>query len=433
MGTESGSEEVKPVAFSRRREWATRQAISFLMQQGIENPQVLSLAAGFVDPQTLPVEEVRKAAEQVLGQAASGRIALQYGTTAGSEMLRRDLTRHLAHLEHTTAEELKLPHDNLVLTTGSQQLLSLLCEVLLDPEDIVLVAAPTYFVFLGTLNGVGARIIPIPSDQEGMLVDELEKTLAQLDALGELPRVKLIYVVSYYENPTGMCLAADRRPRIVELAKAWSKTHRILVLEDAAYRELQYDGPEYRSLWSYDQERDTVILAQTFSKSFCPGLRTGYGVVPQDLVTPLSDRKGNEDFGSAHLSQSLLSRVMQMGLYPAHVENLRAAYRRKRDAMLVAIDTHFADIPGVTWLRPNGGLYVWMTLPESIETGFDSELFHIATKQEKVMYVPGELFYGGPEQTRRKSQMRLSFGVLDEDGLAEGIQRLARAVRQVSS
>ncbi|MFO1020690.1 MAG: PLP-dependent aminotransferase family protein [Planctomycetales bacterium] len=432
MGTESGSVGKKPVIFSRRREWATRQAISFLMQQGIENPQVLSLAAGFVDPQTLPVEEVRQAAEQVLVRSVPADCTAVWHHRRFRDAS-WDLTRHLAHLEHTTAEDLKLSHESLVLTTGSQQLLSLLCEVLLDPEDIVLVAAPTYFVFLGTLNGVGARIIPIPSDQDGMLVDQLEKTLAQLDALGELPRVKLIYVVSYYENPTGMCLAADRRPRVVELAKAWSKTHRILVLEDAAYRELRYDGPEYRSLWSYDQERDTVILAQTFSKSFCPGLRTGYGVVPQDLVTPLSDRKGNEDFGSAHLSQSLLSRVMQAGLYPGHVENLRAAYRRKREAMLQAIDEHFAEIPGVTWLRPNGGLYVWMTLPETVETGFHSELFRIATKQEKVMYVPGELFYGGPEQTWRKSQMRLSFGVLDEAGLAEGIQRLSRAVRQVIS
>jgi 2-aminoadipate transaminase len=262
-----------------------------------------------------------------------------------------------------------------------------------------------------------------------MLPQELDRLLAGFEASGELPRVKLIYVVSYYENPTGGSLAAERREDIVKLAKKWSRGQRICLLEDAAYRELQYDGPILPSLWSYDTERSHVILAQTFSKTFAPGLRTGYGIVPHDLVGPLCDRKGNEDFGSAHLTQSILARIMQGGVYRSHVEKLCRSYRRKRDAILSAIDRHLAHLKGVTWERPHGGLYVWMTLPSEIETGFQSPLFQRAVKHEQVMYVPGELFYAGPLENRPRSQMRLSFGILEDSQLEEAIRRLSHAIQ----
>lgn len=418
-----------PLPLSRRWHWASQQAISYLMQQGIENPNVLSLAAGFVDPLTLPIDEVRQSTADILGQLDTGRAALQYGTTAGSESLRKALLLHLAELEQTSVERLGISHEQLILTTGSQQLLSLVSEILVDPGDIVLVAAPTYFVYLGTLEGVGARVVSVPTDREGMLPQELDRLLAGFEASGELPRVKLIYVVSYYENPTGGSLAAERREAIVKLAKKWSRGQRICLLEDAAYRELQYDGPILPSLWSYDTERSHVILAQTFSKTFAPGLRTGYGIVPHDLVGPLCDRKGNEDFGSAHLTQSILARIMQGGVYLSHVEKLCRSYRRKRDAILSAIDRHLAHLKGVTWERPHGGLYVWMTLPSEIETGFQSPLFQRAVKHEQVMYVPGELFYAGPLENRPRSQMRLSFGILEDSQLEEAIRRLSLAIQ----
>src|SRR5690606_7945280 len=180
---------------------------------------------------------------------------------------------------------------------------------------------------------------------------------------GRLDRVKLIYLVSYYDNPSGRCLAAERRGPILEIARKWSREHRILILEDAAYRELRYDGEVLPSVWSHDEARDTVIYTQTFSKSFSPGLRVGFGVVPAELVKPLCDRKGNEDFGSAHLNQHLLATVLESGLYARHVEEVCAAYTIKRDAMLAAADRYFADIDGASWVHPHGGLYVWMSLP----------------------------------------------------------------------
>jgi 2-aminoadipate transaminase len=419
--------------FSQRWHWASKGAISFLMQQAVENPEVISLAAGLVDPGSLPVAETQAAVAKLLADERTARAALQYGTSAGAERLRRRLVEHLARLEGTTPADLGLAPYDLILTTGSQQLLSIAAEILLDPGDICLVAAPTYFVFLGVLDGVGARAIPVATDADGMRPDALEATLGELEAAGELDRVKLIYLVSYYENPSGVSLAAERRRPVVEIARRFSKGHKLYVLEDAAYRELRYDGPKLPSVWSCDPQREHVILAQTFSKSFSPGLRVGYGVAPRELLGPLCDRKGNEDFGSANFNQHLLATVFDEGLYEPHVEEVRTAYRAKRDAMLAAAERDFADLPGVSWHRPYGGLYVWMSLPEHIDTGFAGELFHRAVKSDGVMYVPGELCHAPAPETghRPRNHMRLSFGVQDTDGIAEGMRRLASAVRAV--
>jgi 2-aminoadipate transaminase len=417
------------VRLSQRRQWAAGQAISFLMQQAVENPHVISLAAGLVDSSSLPIDETRDVLRTVLDDQVLAQQALQYGTTQGSERLRKEVGRLLGRYEGLSNRA--IDPGQIVLTTGSQQLLSLVGEVLLDPGDICLVAAPTYFVFLSVLSGLGVRSIPVDADDQGMRVDLLEEQLARLDAAGELPRVKLIYLVSYYENPSGISLSEERRQRVVEIARRWSKDQRIFVLEDAAYRDLRYDGPVHPSVWSFDAERETVILAQTFSKSFSPGLRVGFGVVPDSLVRPICDRKGNEDFGSAHFNQRMMAAVLESGRYDSHVELVRASYRTKRDRMLAAAERYFRDLPGVSWVRPEGGLYVWMTLSPGVETGFDSALFKRATKVDGVMYVPGELSYAGPLEERRRSQMRLSFGVETPDRIEEGMRRLAAAVRAV--
>ncbi|HUG20883.1 MAG TPA: PLP-dependent aminotransferase family protein [Planctomycetaceae bacterium] len=415
--------------FSSRADWASRGAISFLMQQGVENPGVLSLAAGLVDPSTLPVEETRHAFQQLLADDTRAREALQYGTTQGSETLRQALVPFFSRLEGRSPDDLNITRDDFFLTTGSQQLLSLTCELLFDPGDICLVAAPTYFVFLGALQGVGARAIPVATDSDGMCPDALERKLAELEANGELERVKLIYLVSYYDNPSGISLSTERRSRMVEIAEKWSKSQRIFILEDAAYRELQYDGEVFPSLWSFDDERETVIYTQTFSKSYAPGVRVGFGIVPEVLAKPLNDRKGNEDFGSAHLNQRLIATILQGNEYSSHVERVKESYRTKRDAMLAAAEKYFSGLKGVRWEHPHGGLYVWMSLPEQIATGFASRLFEEAVKQHGVMYVPGELSYA-PEHAEQ-NHMRLSFGVLPAEKITEGMRRLSEAVKSL--
>ena len=423
--------KIKASILSRRARWAEGQAISFLMRQGVENPDCLSLAAGLVDAATLPVALARRAAEIVLTDETRGRLALQYGHTGGAERLRRAVLAHLATLEGRPADGLGFVPERITLTNGSQQFLSLVAQVLLDPGDVCLVAAPTYFVFLGTVAGVGAETVTVETDGQGMRPDALEATLERLDAAGRLGRVKLIYLVSDFDNPSGYTLAADRRREIVAIAERWSRTHRIHVLEDAAYRELRYDGTPAPSVLSCDPAGETVIYAGTFSKSFSPGLRVGFGIAPAGLVEAIHARKGNEDFGSAHLNQQIMATVLEEGWYGPHVAVVRQGYARKRDALLAALGRYFAGIDGVSWVRPEGGLYVWMSLPPQVPTGFDSPLFERAAKVEKVMYVPGELCYGGPSETRPRHQMRLSFGVLDPATLDEAAARLARAVTAV--
>lgn len=424
--------EFQPAMMADR---ASEQAIGYLMQQGIENADCLSLAAGFVDPKTLPVDLIRTTTSELLASQSAGETALQYGTTFGANGLREVFREYLGQLEEQPGRVRKVPLNRFVLTTGSQQLLCLTTQALFNPGDICLVAAPTYFVYLGVLDGVGAEVIPVKTDQNGMCPDALENELQRIEADGQLHRVKLVYVVSYHDNPGGISVSAERRPELVEVVKRWSQKQRMFLLEDAAYRELHYDGPGNRSLWSYDDgyvsdDEEHVILTQTFSKSFAPGLRVGLGVLPEPLLKPVADLKGNEDFGSGHLSQNVVATVLSNGTYDEHVKNLQNSYRTKRDAMLSAADEFFADISGVTWLRPNGGLYVWMTLPDSINTGFDSKLFHNATQEHKVMYVPGELCYPSRWSDRPRNQMRLSYGVLTPEQIREAMKRLAAAVRQ---
>ncbi|MFN0197026.1 MAG: PLP-dependent aminotransferase family protein [Planctomycetaceae bacterium] len=428
----SSGSSPKPVLskFSQRRTWASDQPIGYLMQQAVENPQCISLAAGLVDPVTLPAGIVARAVADVLNHESPAREALQYGTTQGCERLRRQIVNLLSQLEHAPETDFSPSLGNILLTTGSQQLLSLVAEVLFDPGDICLVAAPTYFAFLGTLAGVGARVISIDSDHDGMNIEALEAELSRLDRAGELPRVKLIYVVDYFDNPAGSTLSLDRRHTLLDAARRWSRDHRILILEDAAYRELHYDGPDLPSIWSLDDRREHVILAQTFSKSFSPGLRVGYGIVPRELVGPLSDRKGNEDFGSSHFNQQLLASVIDGGDYQKHVEGLRVRYRKKRDAMLRAAEKYFADVPQTSWVKPAGGLYVWMAVPPQIDTSFQGPLFRRAV-DSGVMYVPGDFSFAGPHASRPHQFMRLSFGVQDETGIDEGMRRLASAVRSL--
>ncbi len=418
-----------PLSDHARR--SANQAIGFLMQQAVENADCISLAAGLVDEESLPVNIVREAVAELLADADSGRKLLQYGITPGPELLRRVFRTNLARLEQRADELRDLPLSQLVLTTGSQQLLSLVTQALFNPGDICLVAAPTYFVYIDVLQAAGAEIIPVTADADGMRPDSLASAFAQIQYEGKLDRVRLVYVVSDFDNPSGVSVSADRRPELLRIVQEYSSQHRIFLLEDCAYRELRYDGEVIPSIWSLDASRETVILAQTFSKSFSPGIRVGMGVLPQCLIKAVTDLKGNDDFGSAHLNQHIVAHAICTGAYADHVRSVCESYRRKRDAMVATVEREFAGLPGVSWFKPQGGMYVWMRLPDHIETGFSSPLFQRATHVDKVMYVPGELSYPADWQDRPRCEMRLSFGVQNVAGIEAGIRRLASAVRWV--
>ncbi len=216
----------------------------------------------------------------------------------------------------------------------------------------------------------------------------------------------------------------------MELAERWSRRSKIYLIEDAAYRPLRYAGDDLPSLRSFDTSGVTVIAAETFSKSFSPGIRVGWGILPPALVEPIASLKGNFDFGSPHLNQRLMSAVLEMGLLEEHIARLTSGYERKLSAMLSAADAFLTDIPGVCWQRPSGGLYVWLLLPEGLDASFDSPLWRAAL-EEHVIYVPGEFCFATAGQPVARNSMRLSFGVQQPDKIHDGIQALSRAIRQV--
>jgi 2-aminoadipate transaminase len=417
------------VRLSERARQTADQPISYFMKAAVENPGLISFAAGLVDQASLPATETKAALDDILADPVLGRAALQYGTTEGYAPLRDKILQHHLRLEGQTASETKLSASDVVVSTGSQQLLYLIGEMLLDPGDLVIAEAPSYFVYHGTLGSLGVRVLQVPMDEDGMNTDALEELLEQLEKAGELPRVKMIYTIDYFQNPSGLSLSLPRRQRMVELARRFSKQHTIYILEDAAYRELRYEGDDLSSIKRFDEENRHVLLTMTFSKPMAPGFKTGYGLLPSELVQPLLRFKGNHDFGSSNLNQYVLDRLLERGAYHRHVTKLCDVYRAKRDAMLATLEAEFPAVTGVTWTRPEGGLYVWIGFPDGVETGPESPLMK-ASIREGVLYVPGEFCYvKGPGA--RRTEARLSFGVETPAQIRDGIGRLARATRSV--
>ncbi len=415
---------------SRRAQWAGGHTmVSQLMARSLAHPELISLAAGFVDQETLPVEPTRMAFEAVWSDPERARAALQYGTTIGHPPLRQALLDRTLQADGGTASELNLSVGQVVITAGSNQLLHLVSDILLDPGDIVIAAAPTYFVYMGTLGNLGARTIGVETDEDGLIPEAVEEELGRLERAGELARVKAIYAVTYYDNPSGVNVPAGRRAALVELAKRWSRRGKIYLIEDAAYRELRYWGDDVPSLRSFDPQGDTVIHAGTFSKSFSPGIRVGWGILPPQLLPAALAVKGTIDFGSPHFNQVLMTAVLELGLFDAHLERLRENYRRKIAAMLEAAARWLTPL-GVGWVRPTGGLYVWLQLPETIDSGMTGPLFDRAV-EEGVLYVPGECCYPLLGHPRRSHMIRLSFGVPSCQAICAGVEALARAIGKV--
>lgn len=412
---------------SQRARRAGGQPIGFLMQEALARPELISLAAGFVDQATLPVDAVRQATERALSDPATARAALQYGCTAGEPKLREILLERLAAADGFSPTDRGLSVDRIIATAGSNELLYLIGDTLVDPGDIVLCAAPSYFVYLGVLKNLGARSFGVAIDEDGMIPEAIDESLHRLDQNGDLGRVKAIYVNSYFDNPSSTTLTADRRVALVEIAKRWSRHGKIYVIDDSVYRELRYFEEDIPSLLAADETADTVIHTGSFSKSFSPGLRVGWGVLPTELVEPILDQKGNIDFGSPNLSQQVMLAALDLGLFDQHITILRENYRKKLNAMLDSLDKHMSSMTDVRWGKSRGGLYVWLKVGGT-DTGVDGPLFRRAL-DEGILYVPGVHCFPAEGEPAQTDMMRLSFGVQPPERIREGIAALATAIR----
>jgi len=403
--------------------------ISWLMKTALARPKLISLAAGFTDNSTLPVEISRKLLNEILRSPKTGQPALQYGTTAGAEDLRQLTAKHLQKLDggHDRAHS----PERVLITGGSQQLLYMTLEALCDEGDIILVEDPTYFVFLSILQSRGIQARGVKLERDGIDLIHVEKVLTRLKNSGELRRVKALYLVTYFQNPTGATTSLAKKSAALKLLKKFERAagHPLYLLEDAAYRELRFDhGEDVPTSLTLPGAAERVIYTGTYSKPYAPGARVGFGILPEEIFSVVQYIKGNHDFGTANLLQQLLARALSSGLYDQHVAKVQKNYARKARVMKLALAEHFPK--SVEIWESGGGLYFWARLPKGISAGVKSNVFQSALKAD-VLYVPGELCYADdPSRAKPDNELRISFGSANEENIRKGIARLGKVLKK---
>ncbi|HEY1662860.1 MAG TPA: PLP-dependent aminotransferase family protein [Verrucomicrobiae bacterium] len=421
---------MKSSALSKLGRRTALPPISWLMQTALSRPKLISLAAGFTDNPTLPTELSRKLLGEILREPKIGQPAMQYGITAGENNLRDLTARHLQKLDGVKPAAASHSAGRLMITGGSQQLLYMTLEALCDEGDIILVEDPTYFVFLSILQSRGIRARGVKLHSDGIDLAHLETVLQRLKKSGELRRVKALYLVTYFQNPTGALTTFKKKSGALKLLKKFERAagHPLYLLEDAAYRELRFTGDDVPSALMLPRADKEVIYTGTYSKPFAPGARLGFGILPEPLFTAVQRIKGNHDFGSANLLQQLLARALQTGLYDKHVAKIEKRYGQKARVMKEALAEHFPA--GVEIWESGGGLYFWARLPGGISAGMDSKVFQAALKAD-VLYVPGELCYADdPARRKAVNELRISFGSASETNIREGIKRLGNVLKK---
>ncbi len=369
-------------------------------------PEVISLAGGLPDTSTFPAEDFAKLMSHLAVKATAR--ALQYGPTEGIDEIRE------AIVEVMGAEGTDVDSDDLLVTTGGQQVIDLVCKTLVDPGDIIIAEAPTYPGAVPTFNAYQAQVIQIEMDADGMRIDVLEETLERLDREGRRP--KFVYTIPNFQNPAGVTMSLPRRKRLVDIAHE----RELLVLEDNPYGLLRYEGDPLPSLYSMDDGAFVIYLG-TFSKILSPGVRTGWAAAPRPVLQRMNIGKASADLCSSTMTQLFVAEYFASGQWPAYMDELRDLYRGRRDVLLEALGEHLP--PEASWTRPEGGLFIWATLPEGLDT---TDLLAKALSRN-VAFVPGRAaFLDG----RGGTSMRLNFSGVDEDDLREGVRRIGEVVHE---
>jgi 2-aminoadipate transaminase len=381
-----------------------------------ERPDVISLAGGLPDTSTFPPDLYAELMAAVAHESTAR--ALQYGPTEGMAATTDCIVEVMA------AEGTAVNRSEVIVTTGGQQVIDLVCKTLIDPGDVVVAEAPTYPGAVPTFSAYQADVEQIEIDGEGMPIDALEDTLDRLQAEGRRP--KFIYTIPNFQNPGGVTMSLPRRRRLVEVARQ----RELLVLEDNPYGLLRYEGEPLPTLYSLDAEAvgrdsasDLVIYLGTFSKILSPGLRLGWAVAPGPVLEKLNLCKQGADLCSSPVTQMFVAAYFQHGGWQQYVETLKDLYRTRRDAMLEALEEHFGA--SATWTRPEGGLFIWATLDERIDT---TDLLALARTSEGVAFVPGRAAY--MDGRSGSSSMRLNFAGVPEPQIREGIRRIGRAIAE---
>ena len=411
------------IAYSHlgRQSRGVDSVITRLMASKLEHPELLSLAAGFTDNEVLPAEIVTRAVE-ALGEKM-GRTHLQYGTNRGREGLRRavrDLLR-----SYPGEDGLELDEKDVLITNGSQQALYIIVQMLCDPGDLVLVERPSYFVFLELLKGMGVEAISIPEDGSGKLdAEALGDLIGSLREKGELERLKLVYLMGTFANPSTRSPDEDEKEALAGILQGLERP--VPVIEDMAYRELYFENPApARSLLSLPSwEGYPILYLGTFTKPFATGLKVGFVVSPDsDCLETLAKIKGHQDFGTAHFNQAILEWMLLEGFYADHLSMIRRHYLEKARVLEATLVEGGLREAGWSWESPKGGLLLWAKGPKGIDTRIEGA-FHRRCLEKEILYVPGDLCFaeGYPHDC-----VRLSFGALEASLLPEAGNRFCEA------
>ena len=371
-----------------------------------ERKEIISFAGGLPNPEAFPVEKIREICNHLLDE--KGANILQYGTTEGVTELRQAIA------ERMNRKGMNINYHNVLITSGSQQALDLIGKAFLDPEDTVLVGAPTYLGGTNAFKSYGAIMESVGVDENGMDPEKLEEKIRLLQMHGR--SAELLYLIPAFQNPSGVTLPMDRRRRILEIATEFD----MLVIEDAPYSELRYSGETIKPMKTLDEDGRVIYLG-TFSKVLAPGFRVAWCIADRDILQKLIIVKQAADLCTNTFGQHIAAEYLNRGYIDEHLEKIKSLYKRKRDHMLAAMDRHFPA--EATWTRPEGGMFIWVTLPEYIDT---KEMFSRAL-ENNVAYVHGASFFADHSG---KNTMRLNFTYATDAEIDEGIKRLAETIKQ---
>jgi len=388
--------------FAKRMDNVKASAIREILKL-TEKPNLISFAGGLPAPELFPVEQIRYITGKILDE--EGDKALQYSTTEGYNPLRELIAERLIEKSYIK----NITKENILITSGSQQGLSFSGKVFLDNDDIVLVESPSYLGAINAFKASGCKFVEVETDDDGMLIESLENAIKEND------KVRMIYVIPDFQNPTGKTWSLERRKELLEIANKYD----LAVIEDNPYGELRFDGESIRPLKSLDTEGRVIYLG-TFSKTFCPGLRIGWVLAEKEILEKYILLKQGEDLHTSSLDQREIAMFLKEYDFDAHIETLKDVYRIRRDLMMDSIKKYLPEDSKYTY--PEGGLFTWVELPEYIDT----EKMMVKAVEKGVAYVPGESFYpnGG-----HKNTMRLNFSNMNEEKIVEGIKILSEVIK----
>ena len=364
-------------------------------------PEIISFAGGFPSPESFPVEDLKRIMQEVLDK--EGAAALQYGSTDGVKALREEISRL-----YKRDENLDVPVENIMITTASQQALDLICRVFIDPGDVIVCGLPTYLAALQSVWSYRGQPYGLRHN------NGLAEACNVLCATGKKP--KFIYSIPDFQNPSGETMTLEERKYVVDVARKYD----LLIVEDTPYKNIRFEGETLPSMYSMAPER--VIMVGTFSKTFVPGFRLGWIVAQHDVIERIIVAKQSSDLCTPVFNQMVAAHYLASGAYDVNLKKTCALYKRKKNVMVSSFEEFMPK--GVTWTNPDGGLFLFLRLPEQFDT---RELFDLAIK-ENVAFVIGEAFHSDGSG---KNTMRLNFSFASDEKIREGVRRLAAAIRRL--